>query len=278
MMRGRQKGTEIMSEETMKNRELLYSGLPSEEAADQSLGKPQPSFTAKHGEHPVIALPKEQLEDVVCCNDFYRLLTDRKSSRLYEPDPLSLKELSYLLWMTQGVKEVTGVAHKVTLRNVPSAGCRHALETYLFVNRVEELMPGCYHYLPETHELELISADTDHRQTPAVSAAFNGQTFFGASAVAFVWTAVPYRMEWRFGSRAEKLILLDAGHVCQNLYLAAGSIGCGISANAAYLQDAADALLHLIETRDNEQEAEMVIYAASVGKKEPAKQPETDGR
>ncbi|MBQ8639432.1 MAG: SagB/ThcOx family dehydrogenase [Lachnospiraceae bacterium] len=254
-----------MSQETMKNRTLLYAyGETRGPQSDQALGYPQPPFTAKKGEREKISLPTD-LQGVITCNDFYQLVTGRKSSRLYEEDPLCLKELSYLLWMTQGVKEMAGVAHRVTLRNVPSAGARHALETYVFVNRVEELEAGCYHYLPEEHGLERISQDP--QQIAKLSAAYCGQTFFGGSAVAFVWTAVPYRMEWRYGTMAEKLILLDAGHVCQNLYLAAGSIGCGVCAIGAYEQDKADELLGLLETRGQEREEEMVVYAASVGRK-----------
>lgn len=249
----------------MKNRGQLYGWSAEEEAvSDQEMGRPQPPFTVYKGENPRISLPKE-IKDVICCNDLYQVMTERKSSRLYEPDPLSLKELSYLLWMTQGVKNIEGTAHRVTLRNVPSAGARHALETYVFVNRTEGLEAGCYHYLPEEHELELLKKDKE--QIQKLSAAFCGQTFFGGAAAAFVWTAVPYRMEWRYAAKAEKLILLDAGHVCQNLYLAAGSIGCGVCAIGAYEQDEADALLDLIKTRGNEQEEEAVIYAASVGKK-----------
>lgn len=249
----------------MKNRNQLYAyGDWSCAESDQSQGKTQPPFTVYKGENKVIRLPKD-VKDVIVNNDLYEVMTSRKSSRLYEPDPIGFKELSYLLWMTQGVKEVAGMAHRVTLRNVPSAGARHALETYVFVNRVEELEPGCYHYLPEEHALELISQDTE--QIPKLSAAFCGQTFFGGSAVAFVWTAVPYRMEWRYGTMAEKLILLDAGHVCQNLYLAAGSIGCGVCAIGAYEQDQADELLGLAEKRGDEKEEEIVVYAASVGRK-----------
>ncbi len=255
-----------MSKETMANRSQLYAYTAEKRSvSDQSMGIPQPPFTADKGENPRVDLPAEHIKEVITCNDLYQVITGRKSSRLYEQDSLTLKELSYLLWMTQGIKDITGAAHRVTLRNVPSAGARHALETYIFVNRVEELEPGCYHYLPQTHELELISQDP--QQIQKLSAAFCGQTFFGGCAAAFVWTAVPYRMEWRYGTMAEKLILLDAGHVCQNLYLAGASIGCGVCAIGAYEQDKADELLDLLKTRGNEREEEMVVYAASVGKK-----------
>jgi len=82
----------------------------------------------------------------------------------------------------------------------------------------------------------------------------------GAAAVTFVWTAIPYRMEWRYGLAAHRVILLDAGHVCQNLYLACEAIGAGTCAAAAYDQEKIDGLLGL-DGKD-----EFVIYLAPVGK------------
>ncbi len=76
----------------------------------------------------------------------------------------------------------------------------------------------------------------------------------------FIWTAIPYRMEWRYGLAAHKVIAIDAGHVCQNLYLACEAIVAGTCAVAAYDQDAVD---HLIGVDGEE---EFAIYLAPVGK------------
>jgi SagB-type dehydrogenase family enzyme len=188
--------------------------------------------------------------------DLTRAVRQRKSRRTYGQAPLSLEELAYLLWATQGVRGKPDQGH--AYRTVPSAGCRHALETYLAVLNVEGLTPGIYRYLPLTHGLlfEVAEKDLGLRM---VEACF-GQPYPGKAAVTFVWAAVPYRMEWRYGLAAHKVILLDAGHVCQNLYLACEAIDAGTCAIAAYDQEELDALLGL------DGEEEFAIYLAPVGK------------
>jgi len=87
-----------------------------------------------------------------------------------------------------------------------------------------------------------------------------GQTFTGRAAVTFIWTAIPYRMEWRYEIAAHKVVAIDAGHVCQNLYLACEAIGAGTCAIAAYHQELMDRLLRV------DGEDEFTIYLAPVGK------------
>jgi len=93
-----------------------------------------------------------------------------------------------------------------------------------------------------------------------VGRACRGQTFVGRGAVVFIWTVIPYRAEWRYSVVAPKMIALDAGHLCQNLYIAATAIGAGTCAIGAYDQQAMDALLGV------DGKEEFVIYAAPVGK------------
>jgi SagB-type dehydrogenase family enzyme len=92
-----------------------------------------------------------------------------------------------------------------------------------------------------------------------IEATFN-QRFTGNSAVTFIWTTVPYRMEWRYGLAAHRVILMDAGHVCQNLYLACEAIGAGTCAVGAYDQEYLDEVLG-VDGVD-----EFAIYLAPVGK------------
>ena len=180
----------------------------------------------------------------------------RQSRRVYNRTPLSIAEISFLLWATQGVMQRLDAGH--ARRTVPSAGCRHALETYLCIFNVAGTDPGVYRYLPLEHQL-LFEFIEDRLAKKLVDAAF-GQPASGNSAVTFIWTAIPYRMEWRYDLSAHKVIALDAGHVCQNLYLACEAIHAGTCAMAAYDQEAIDKLLRL-DGRD-----EFVIYLASVGK------------
>jgi SagB-type dehydrogenase family enzyme len=182
----------------------------------------------------------------------------RKSERKYTNEPLTLDELAFFVWAAQGVREAG--RHGDTpyvLRTVPSAGARHPFETYLVVNSVQGLAPGLYHYQSLEHRLCLLGAPGDLVQRTH-DGCF-GQ-YVKNSAVTFLWTAVPYRTEWRYGAVSPKLIALDAGHVCQNLYLACTAAGAGACAIAAYDQQALDAVLGL------DGDDEFVIYVATVGK------------
>jgi SagB-type dehydrogenase family enzyme len=182
----------------------------------------------------------------------------RKSHRRYTTEPLTLEELSFLLWATQGAREIVRQQGRTyVMRTVPSAGARHPFETYLLANRVTDLEPGLYRYLPVDHKLCALGAEADLVGSMH-SACF--EQYVGDSAVTFVWTAIPYRTEWRYVILSPKLIALDAGHVCQNLYLAATAIGAGACAIGAYNQAAMDAVLAL------DGEDEFVIYMATVGK------------
>ncbi len=188
-------------------------------------------------------------------------IKNRESRRNYNQSPLTLMELSFLLWATQGIRVYAG---DFAFRNVPSAGCRHALETYLAVFNIEgaksggKIEPGIYRYLPLTHEL-LFEFSEDHLPEKMIKGTF-GQIFAGKSAVTFIWSAIPYRMEWRYGLDSHKVIAMDAGHVGQNMYLACEAIGAGTCTIGAYDQEYLDDLLRL------DGEEEFVIYLAPVGK------------
>jgi SagB-type dehydrogenase family enzyme len=183
-------------------------------------------------------------------------ISRRESVRNYTSEPLTLEQLSALLWATQGVREV--ISNACALRTVPSAGARHALETYLAVMRVEGLVPGLYRYLPLDGQLAQLAEDAQIGQKAAFACL--GQQFVAKAAVTFFWTAVPARMEWRYDRAAHKVIALDAGHVGQNLYLACTAMGAGTCAVAAYDQDDCDELLAV------DGEEEFTVYIAPVGR------------
>ena len=188
--------------------------------------------------------------------DLVTAIGGRRSQRRFSPAPLSMDELAFLLWATQGIREKANEA--AAFRTVPSAGCRHALETYVCALNVAGLAPGIYRYLPVEHELQAVSREPG--LGPRLAAAALGQAFVGRAAATFVWTTVPYRMEWRYHTAAHKVIALDAGHVCQNLYLAAAAVGCGTCAVAAYHQEQMDRLLGI------DGDEEFTLYLAPVGK------------
>ncbi|MFO7812713.1 MAG: SagB/ThcOx family dehydrogenase [Pelovirga sp.] len=183
-------------------------------------------------------------------------IAGRTSQRRFSGAPLDLAELAFLLWATQGLREE--LAPGSALRTVPSAGCRHPFETYLLVTNVTDLEPGVYRYLPREHALVLERADGDliEKLPPATL----GQMFTATAAVTFVWTCIPYRTEWRYHTAAHRVILMDVGHVCQNLYLACAAVGAGTCAIAAFHQELMDQLVGV------DGEDEFVIYLAPVGK------------
>jgi len=224
---------------------------------DQSQGVPAPPLEKPFAPDATrIGLVADGRWQTVSGVDLETAMRNRQSRRSFKHRPLTLEELSFLLWATQGIRQ--RLDGGTALRTVPSAGARHALETYLCVFNVAGLEAGFYRYLPLEHQLLFEFAE--EQAAKRLSDASLGQSFVGRSAVTFIWTAVPYRMEWRYDLAAHKVIAIDAGHVCQNLYLACEAIGAGTCAVAAYHQELMDRLL-----RVNGQD-EFVIYLAPVGK------------
>lgn len=203
-----------------------------------------------------IKLPPEKQWNTISPIDIVSAIKNRKSRRTFRNEPLNLEELSFLLWATQGIRKKVDSA--TAFRTVPSAGCRHAFETYLCVLNVSGLEPGVYRYVPL--ERGLVVVHQKQNLGEALIEAALGQPFFGKAPVTFIWTTVPYRMEWRYDIAAHKVIAIDAGHVCQNLYLACEAINAGTCAVAAYNQTLMDNLVNV------EGDDEFVIYTAPVGK------------
>ena len=225
--------------------------------SDQDKKLPQPPLEKPVDEGAEIIDLPTVTDDVLTHNNLYSAIQNRKSTRAYADESLSLEELSFLLYATQGVKSVKGDNY-ATIRTVPSGGARHAFETYLVVQQVEGLKKGVYRYLALSHQLQFLFEDADsisHLTTYSLD-----QPFVGNCAVTFIWSCTPYRGEWRYLMTAHKVMLLDAGHVCQNLYLACEGIRCGTCAIAAYDQKSMDDYLRL------DGENEFVIYMAPVGK------------
>lgn len=178
----------------------------------------------------------------------------RRSRRKFSSTPLSLDNLSWLLWSTAGVRDHSPA---YTLRRVPSAGARHPMDTWLAVHNAEGLEQGIYRYLALEHKLALIRSDENINA--AVTKACLNQRWMSRAAAIFLWVAVPYRCEWRYSQRAWRYLLLDSGHICQNLYLACEGAGLGACAVAAYDDDQINQLLGL------DGKEQFVIYIGSVG-------------
>lgn len=185
--------------------------------------------------------------------NFLEMIELRLTRRAYTQEPITLKELSYLLWATQGVKAVT--AQQTTLRTVPSAGARHAFETYLFIQNVVDLKPGLYRFLALEHAL-LPMGDLP----PEHAKAFLSLRTVETSAITLLWAARANRMLQRFGNRGYRYLFIDAGHVCQNLYLAAQTIDVGVCPLGAFDDEMLNHQLALDGVD------EFVVYGAALGK------------
>jgi SagB-type dehydrogenase family enzyme len=245
-----------------KHREFLKSTPPLDEMenvlSDQQKKVPPPPLQQPYPENAQLIdlVPPEKLS--VGKMPLIDVIQNRRSHRQFSNESLTIEELSFLLWATQGVRSVSRERIN-TLRTVPSAGARHPFETYLVVNRVRGLDPGVYRYLPLNHKVYLLSRVTPEFLQELTEAAAE-QSFISKGAVVFIWTIVPYRSEWRYLSSAHKVSALDAGHVCQDLYLACEAISAGTCAVAAYDQKKMDSLLGV------DGEDEFTIYLAPVGK------------
>lgn len=220
------------------------------------LGMPPPPVELEwdRARTPIPLPPPKQIR--VATLDVREAIERRRSMRDYSATPLSVEELSYLLWCTQGVQEATG---RSTLRTVPSAGARHAFETLLCVNNVSGLRPGLYRFLALDHAL--VEIDLEPAVADRLVEACLGQAFVKTCAATFIWVAEVYRMTYRYCERGYRYLHLDAGHVCQNLYLAAEAIGCGVCAIAAFEDDDVNRVLGL------DGEKRFAIYLGTVGKK-----------
>lgn len=251
----------FVRERIAHNREFLRADLWAEwkirdMGTDERRGVPAPPLQRPYDEAAarIPLVPPEAFS--IGQMSLIEAISRRQSRRTYSAEALTLEELSFLLWATQGVHRIIREG-KATARTVPSGGARHPFETYPIIRRVEGVPPGIYRYLPLNHEL--LPQCTPDNLSEAVQEACL-QPFVGDAAVVFIWSVVPYRSEWRYSFLSHKVIAQETGHLGQNLYLASEAIGAGACVLGTYDQDAVDALLHL------DGEEEFAIYIAAVGK------------
>ncbi len=228
---------------------------------DKIKGLPKPPIVKEYNRlSTIIGLP-EVTDDVLKKQNIYECMKERRSTRFYSNEFITLEELSYLLWATQGISGTT--KNGLTLRTVPCSGATHSFETYLFIMRVEGIQQGIYRYLPVEHKL-LFMFELDEIDQKIDAITLDQPfvpNFARKAAVVFAWSTTPYRSEWKYDITAHKKILIDVGHVCQNLYIASESIGAGACAIGIYDQKLIDEVLVL------DGEEEFVLYLGAVGKK-----------
>ena len=221
-------------------------------------GMIKPDFEQNpEGEFDKIILPSADSSSFSIM-DVVEAIEKCESIRDYSSIPMSINELSLLLWCTQGVKRI--IPNVVALRNVPSAGARNAFETFLLINNVDGLESGLYKYVALEHVL--LKLDLNKDLSEKFTLACDEQDHVKNSNVTFIWTAVPDRMTWSYAERSYRYLFIDAGHVCQNLYLVAEKLNLGVCAVGHYDDDTMNSMLNI------DGEKQFTIYVATVGKKE----------
>lgn len=246
------------NERILKSRETIrWSG--EEFDSDQKLLRPQPPLTKAAVSDVIISLPRN-FEDLNMKQDFVKIINDRRSNRVFTDGDMDLLTLSFLLWSTQGVKGIRGNNY-ATLRTVPSAGARHPMETYLYIRKVDGLKSGLYHYLPLEHSIELLSEIdiNDAAFLDRVTHSVCGQKWVQKASVIFYYSLVLYRGEWRYGFNSHRVMMIDAGHVVENLYLSCSALGLGTCAIAALDTDTASGIFGLDGVEEE------MFYCAPVG-------------
>ena len=199
----------------------------------------------------VVALPEP---DTTGGGPLFGLLATRRTRRTYRPEPLTLAVVSQLLWSANGM---TKQGRDVVFRTAPSAGALYPIEIYVMANRVDGLARGIYHYNVPDGLLSMIR-EGDYAEDAAQGCL--GQPMLAKSGAVFFMTAVIERCRFKYHQRAYRYIYLDAGHIAQNLCLAAESLGLGTCPIGAFYDDEVNAILG-VDGVD-----ETFLYAVTVGK------------
>ncbi len=165
-------------------------------------------------------------------------ILNRRSIRSYSNEPLSLKQISQLLWAAQGITSKDGK------RAAPSAGALYPLELYLVTGNFIDLETGLYHYVPEKHSLEKINNDDLRKQLS--NAALNQIWISDASAL-IIFTANYKKTAQRYGDQAEKYVHMEIGHAAENVYLQAVSLNVGTVVIGAFNENKVKSILDLPE-------------------------------
>ena len=197
----------------------------------------------------IIKLPKPAYRGI----SLEEAIGKRRSVRNYSGKLITLSQLSQLLYSAQGI---TGKLYDQPLRTAPSAGALYPIEVYVIVNSVEGLARGIYHYAVLNHSLELVKSGDFRKE---ITAAGLEQEMLGDADVTFVLSAIFDRVRHKYGERGFRYAYIEAGHISQNIYLQAVSLGLGSVSIGAFLDEEINKLIGI----DGRTEA--VIYLHAVG-------------
>jgi len=202
--------------------------------------------------------PRVELPGLKYCGaelaPFAEVVQRRRSIRSFLNDPLTLHEISFLLWASTGLGHTDLDAKH---RTAPSAGALYPIETYVVANDIAGLTPGVYHYAIESHALDELRLGNCRQE---ITAAALGQGMCGTAPAVFIWTAVFNRTKWKYGQRGYRYVYLDCGHVAAQFALSAVAVGLGSFQIAALFDDEVNDIVGV----DGEEES--VLYMSVVGR------------
>jgi SagB-type dehydrogenase family enzyme len=178
-------------------------------------------------------------------------IAERRSTRSYASQPMTIAELSRILFLTTGISaDRWGNAR----RTAPSSGALYPIEVYAVVHNVDGIDRGVYHYALREHALELVRAG-DHRSRVVEQGLH--QEFLGECGAVLFLTQILQRMRPKYQDRSYRYGLLEAGHIGENAYLAATSAGLGACGVGAFMDDAINEMLGI----DGVEEAALYMVA-----------------
>ena len=250
-------------EDINRNRDFMkmetYVDMQTTFKSDQTKKLPQPPLG--HACKGEITELDSDFENVTQNISYASLLDIRRSVRAFDDAPITQKQLSFLLWSTQGIQEVRNNGY-ATFRPVPSGGARHPFELYFIAISVEGLKQGIYRYAPLEHKGEKKAAvefkgELDNYDKKIAELFLNYPP--KNVSVVLLLSCVAYRSEWRYGRLAHRPMLIDLGHVGQNIMLSASALGLGSCCYAAYDQKLCDNILNI------DGYEEYTVYVCSAG-------------
>ncbi len=197
-----------------------------------------------------IVLPEARLDEG---RPTARTIADRRSTRAYSDQPLKLEELSHVLFLMTGISaDRWGNAR----RTAPSSGALYPIETYVVVHNVDGVERGVYHYAIRDHALEQVRAGDFREQV--VDQGIE-QNFLGECGAVVFLTQILQRMRPKYQDRSYRYGLLEAGHIGENGYLAAVSLGLGACGVGAFMDDQINGMIGV----DGVEEA--AVYMLAIG-------------
>ncbi|MBN1291326.1 MAG: SagB/ThcOx family dehydrogenase [Candidatus Latescibacteria bacterium] len=206
-------------------------------------------YVSESSEDKSIQLPKPFHKSTISVEEALSL---RRSVRSYTDKPVTLEEVSQLLWAAQGINDERG------LRTAPSGGALYPLETYVVAGNVTGLSSGLYRYIPQDHRLIEVKKG-DIRE--GLSAASLGQNCVRSAPVSFVFSSVWQRITKKYGERGKRYAIIEVGHAAQNIYLQAVSLNLGTVVVGAFSDDDVKKLIGMENGEDP-------LYVMPVGRKQ----------